>query len=375
MISRVQDSRIKAKLGTGKIALIFGPRQVGKTTLLKQLEGELPGTVYLNADQPDVQAAMAEKTSTALKAYIGGHPTVMIDEAQRLENAGLTLKLLIDNYPNMNIIATGSSSFELHDKLQEPLTGRKWEYFLHPLSFAEMVKHHGLIEERRLLEHRLVYGYYPEVVTTAGNEKSSLTLLTTSYLYKDVLSLEGIKKPRLLQDLVTALAFQVSQEVSYNELSNHLQADRQTIDKYITLLEQSFVVFRLSSLSRNLRNELKRSRKIYFYDNGVRNAIINNFNPLGLRDDVGRLWENFLVAERMKANHYNGRWCNRYFWRTHTSQEVDYIEEEGGKLSGFEFKWKEPRTYKVPKAFSEAYPNSTVELITQENFESFVKVE
>ena len=372
MIQRILGKKIQEKLFKGKVIIVLGARQTGKTTLLRTLMPPSEDVLWLNGDEPDVQAVFEKASSDSLKAFLGSHKTVVIDEAQRIRNIGLGIKLIKDNYPNIQVVATGSSSFELANKVNEPLTGRKWEYHLYPLSFQEMVQHHGLIKEKRLLEHRLVYGYYPDVVTAEGDEKAILKSLSDSYLYKDILLWEGIKKPEKLVKLLQALAFQVGNQVSNNELSRLTGLDGKTVESYINLLEQTFVVFRLTSFSRNLRNELKASKKIYFYDNGIRNAIIANFQPVGLRPDTGALWENFLVAERLKRNHYHGHFVNSYFWRTKEQQEIDYIEEENGQLLAAEFKWKTGSKAKIPSSFLKHYPESRQSIVTPENFESFV---
>lgn len=356
-----------------KAIIILGPRQAGKTTLITHLTARSgKNLLFWNGDETNIRIMLENPTSTRLRNLIGKHSLLVIDEAQRIENIGLCIKLITDNIPGVKVIATGSSAFELANKINEPLTGRKWEYQLYPLSYAEMVSHHGAMEENRLLQQRLVYGYYPEVVTNAGDEKECLKQISDSYLYRDILTWEKIHKPDKLERLVQALAFQVGQEVSYHELGQLTGLDNQTVEKYIYLLEKSFVVFRLGSLCRNLRNELKKSRKIYFYDNGLRNAVINQFNPIGLRNDTGVLWENFLVSERIKHTHYNEIYCNRFFWRTHARQEIDYVEEREGKLFAFEFKWNKKAKVKFPKTFVSGYANVETKLITRENFEEFI---
>ncbi|MCU7551276.1 ATP-binding protein [Chitinophagaceae bacterium LB-8] len=372
MIPRTIGKKIQERLFKGKVIIIMGARQTGKTTLLRSLMLPSEDTLWLNGDEPDVQAVFENASSDRLKAFLGNHRVVVIDEAQRISNIGVGIKLIKDHYPNVQVVATGSSSFELANKVNEPLTGRKWEFQLHPLSFQEMVQYHGLIKEKRLLEHRLVYGYYPEVVTSEGDEKAILKELSDSYLYKDILLWEGIKKPEKLVKLLQALAFQVGNQVSNNELSRLTGLDGKTVESYIYLLEQTYVVFRLSSFSRNLRNELKASKKIYFYDNGIRNAIIANFQPVGLRADTGALWENFLMAERLKRNHYHDHFVNSYFWRTKEQQEIDYIEEENGQLLAAEFKWRAETKAKIPATFLKHYPESQQSIVTPENFESFV---
>lgn len=376
LIPRLLAPKILDRLGRGKAILVLGPRQVGKTTLIRDLlqQAGLP-YLYLNGDEPDIPQQLSGKTSTELKALIGRHRLVVIDEAQRVRDIGLVLKLFTDQIPDVQVIATGSSALELANETQEPLTGRKFEYHLFPLAYAEWEDHLGIIEAQRLLSHRLVYGFYPEIVTAQGDEEELLKLVASSYLYKDMLRWQDIRKPDLLQRLLQALAFQVGSEVSYHELGQLIGADNQTVSRYLDLLEQSFVIFRLGSFSRNLRNELKRSRKIYFWDNGIRNALISNFNPPQLRQDIGALWENFLVSERMKINHYQGRTVNAYFWRTHAQQEIDYVEERGGYLYAYEMGWNPQGKKRIPATFLSAYPGSTGQVLTRDHFRAFVRGE
>ena len=374
MIERSLKTNIINHLNKGKAIIILGARQTGKTTLLKTLFSDNKTVLWLNADEMDVQNLFEQSSSTRFKALFNNYKTIVIDEAQRIKDIGLKLKLITDELPDKQLLATGSSAFELSNQVNEPLTGRKWEYFLFPLSFVEMIKHNGILEEQRMLPHRLVYGYYPEVVTSQGNEKEVLKQLTDSYLYKDILMWKSIKKPEKLIKLLQALAFQVGSEVSYHELGQTIDLDNETVEKYIQLLEQTFVIFRLSSLSRNLRKELKRSRKIYFYDNGIRNALIANFNQPELRQDIGALWENFLISERIKSQHYNNIWANRFFWRTHDQQEIDYIEEREGIIYGFEFKWNPKKQFRFSKTFLNAYPNSKTEVISKDNYYDFLVI-
>lgn len=364
---------ISARIGKGKVILLFGPRQSGKTTLVRMVAADSGlDPLWLTGDEPDTRGLLTDVTSTRLKALIGGKKLVIIDEAQRIPNIGLTLKLCADMLPETQVIATGSSAFELADATSEPLTGRKYEYHLFPLSFGEMTRHHGLIDEKRLLEHRLVYGSYPEVVTRPGEERELLALLAESYLYKDIFSLGAAKKPALFERIVQALALQIGSEVSYHELGQLVGADRETVERYIELLEKAYVVFRLNSFSRNLRNELKKSRKVYFWDTGVRNAVIRNFSPLHLRQDTGALWENYLVAERQKTNWYSGRPANFWFWRTHAQQEIDYVEERDGTLRAWEFKWRAMRPPRIPRSFMEAYPDAVTGYVTVDTMEDFL---
>jgi predicted AAA+ superfamily ATPase len=373
MIPRLCSTLIEKRLNDKKAIILMGPRQVGKSTLLEQMADRWEAPVmYWNGDEADIRALLQNPTSTRLKSLLGASKTLILDEAQRIENIGLCLKLIIDQIRTVKVIATGSSAFELANRINEPLTGRKWEFFLYPFSYEEMVLHHGLLEERRLLEHRLVYGYYPEIVTSPGSEAERLKSLAGSYLYKDILTWERIQKPDKLEKLAQALAFQVGNEVSYHELGQITGLDNETVEKYIQLLEKAFIVYRLGSLSRNLRNELKKSRKIYFYDNGLRNAIINQFSPFALRSDTGALWENFLITERIKFLSYHQRFVNSYFWRTHAQQEIDYIEEGEGKMAAFEFKWSEKHSPKFSRSFLQAYPGTDTQAINRGNFESFI---
>lgn len=374
MIPRSLETIIVENLNKGKIIHVPGPRQVGKTTLLKKIAEDYGQPVlWLNGDEADVKELFTDITSTRLAAIIGKYKLIFIDEAQRIRNIGIALKLLADNFKNIKVIATGSSAFELSDLINEPLTGRKIELFLFPLSFQEMVNYTSLLEEKRMLRHRLIYGYYPEVINTQGEEKETLQRLTDAYLYKDILSYEKIKRTSLIEKLLQALAFQIGNQLSYNEIGQTIGADNQTVEKYIGLLEKAYIVFTLTSLSRNLRNELKKSKKVYFYDNGIRNAIIRNFNPAELRQDTGALWENFLIAERFKVVNYKRMWINRYFWRTVAQQEIDYIEEYDGKLHAYEFKWKADKKHRLPLTYSRAYPDSAQMTITRENFDEFIR--
>ena len=374
MIPRIIQQEIEKNLFKNKVLLLIGARQIGKTTLLKQvLQNCTEKSLWLNADESDVKRKLENATtSTQLLQLFGNAKLIVIDEAQQVEDIGLKLKLVIDTNPELQIIATGSSAFELLQKSNEPLTGRKKEYHLYPISFSEMVRHTSLLTEQRLLENRLIYGSYPEVINNPGNEKEVLKEITNSYLYKDVLRYDGIKKASLIDKLLVALALQVGSEVSYNELAKTIgNINSTTVEKYIDLLEKAFVIYKLPALSRNLRNEIKKGKKIYFYDNGIRNAIINNFNPLALRNDKGALWENFLISERMKKNSYAKHYCNTYFWRTFDQAEVDYIEEYDGALHVFEFKWK-TNNKKVPASLLNSYTVNSTAIVDTDNYEGFV---
>ena len=375
MIERILYQQIETQLFKGKVVLLLGPRQVGKTTLLRSVFEQYKDCAkWLNADEADIAEELIEaNTSTAL-AHLIGHDTklVIIDEAQQIPNIGKRLKLIFDQEPSIQLIATGSSAFELSDQMNEPLTGRKRTYHLFPFSFQEMVDAHGLREEKRLLEHRMRYGYYPDVINYPGEEREVLTELVESYLYKDILKLEGIRKPVFLEKILTALALQLGSEVKYNEIARTVgNIDANTVERYIDLLEKAFVVFKLPALNRNFRNEIKKGKKYYFYDNGVRNAIINNFAPLDLRLDKGALWENFLVSERIKYNHYHNSFVKPYFWRTKDQAEIDFIEDKDGVLYAFEMKWKKSNA-RLPQSFREHYKRYEFETVHTENYEHFL---
>jgi len=363
---------LEADLFQGKAIIIMGARQVGKTTLVRESCKNRDHVLWLDADDPDILALFDNPTSTRLKAMVADYKILVIDEAQRIKDIGIKLKLIIDQVKDVQLIATGSSSFELANEINEPLTGRKWEHHLFPVSFVEMKDHHGFLEEMRMLPHRLVFGYYPEVVDRKGKEHKILKEIYNSYLYKDILRFDKIKKPDKVVKLLQALAFQVGNEVSYNELSKTVGLDNQTVEKYIDILEKAYIVFRLPAFSRNARKEIAKGRKIYFFDNGIRNAVIANFNLPELRQDIGALWENFLISERFKFLHYNDIWANSYFWRTYDQQEIDYIEDRGGELFAYEFKWNPKQKARLPKTFSNAYPDNHFKVINQGNFEEFI---
>lgn len=372
-IKRAISKKIQNRLFENKAIIVLGPRQVGKTTMIKQILKKQTSILYLNGDDADIRDLLANTTSTKLKNIIGNNNIIFIDEAQRIENIGITLKIIIDQISNVQVIATGSSSLELCSKINEPLTGRKYEYYLHPLSFGEMVGHHGLLEENRLLEDRLLYGYYPEIVTQLGNKKEELLrLLADSYLYKDILMLGDIKKPALLNKILKALALQIGNEVSFNEIGQLVGSGSQTIEKYIDLLEKSFVIFQLPAYSGNVRNEIRKGKKIYFYDTGIRNAIIGNLSRLNQRTDVGALWENFLIAERVKSLAIKSIKAESYFWRTTQQQEIDYIEISSNTMEAYEFTWNPKTKKKISKTFMHAYPNCSAQIITSDNFNNFL---
>ena len=296
MIKRIIDGLLQNRIGKGKAIILMGARQVGKTTVLKRIFDGNDDVLWLNADEQDVRNIFENATSTRLAAFFRNKKIVVIDEAQRIADIGIKLKLITDQMPEIQLVATGSSSFELANRTNEPLTGRKWEFKMFPLTFGEMAEHNGLLEEKRMLVHRLVYGYYPEVVSKPEDEEALLKMLANSYLYKDIFTIESIHRPEKVVKLLQALAYQIGSEVSYNELAQMCSMDSKTVEKYISLLEQAYIIFRLPTYSKNLRNELKNGRKIFFWDCGIRNAVIGNFLPMEQRTDAGALFENFVIA-------------------------------------------------------------------------------
>lgn len=372
MIDRSLEKAIRAKLNAEKVILLFGARQVGKTTLLRHIAHDIGGYIWYNADEPQVQALFENPSSERLKNYFGRHKLVIIDEAQQLPNVGQTLKRINDSLPDVQVVATGSSSFELRNRVSEPLTGRKWEYYLFPLSFSEMANHTSLMGEMQQLHQRLVFGSYPEIVTHPDGAKERLRLLSESYLYKDILMWQNIQKPDQLVNLLRALALQVGSEVNYSELSRSLGISIETVERYILLLEQTFVIFRLASYSTNQRKELKKGKKIYFYDNGVRNALIGNYAPVEIRTDVGALWENYVVSEMYKLEQNSGRFGNFYFWRTADQQEIDLVVERDGVLSAYEIKWNSNAKVRLSKTFATSYPNHSFFHVHPGNIDEFL---
>lgn len=372
LVRRTIQKHIESRLFSGKIIIIYGARQVGKTTLVKEIQENYEGkSVYLNCDEPDIRNALTNKTSTEIKSFLGESDLVIIDEAQRVKNIGLSLKLVADNFPKMQIIATGSSSFELSNQISEPLTGRKYEFYLYPFTLTEVKQIYSNLEIKRLLENRVIFGSYPEIAVNEQNAWENLKNITQSYLFKDILQFQNIKSPESLEKLLQALALQIGNEVSYNELAEISGIDKKTVASYIQILEKAFIIFRLNPFSRNLRNELKKLRKIYFYDNGIRNALINNKNSLDLRQDTGALWENFIISEKIKRDNNCLIKSNFYFWRTRQKGEIDLIEEKGGELFAYEVKWGE-KTIKAPKDWVKNYPDSDFAVIDQNNYLDFI---
>lgn len=375
MIVRIAEEKIKDILKRKKIVTLIGPRQVGKSTLASVLASEANKVLELNGDNSDIQTMFEDINEVKLKLLLGNCDFVLVDEAQKIRNLGNFLKLIADNHKDIKVIVTGSSSFHITKIVNESLSGRKRELRLYPLSFSEMVKHTNLIEETRMIDYRLVYGYYPELVTNSGEAKEILKELIDSYLYKDALEDNDIAKPDKLVKLVQALAFQIGNTVSYNELSNLLKIDIKTVERYIQILEKNYIIYTLPSYSTNERNELKYSRKLYFWDLGIRNAVIGNMAPIEMRsqEELGHLWENFLITERIKRNDYMGRsFVKHYFWRNQQKKEIDLIEIEDGKISAFEIKRKVGKTIKVPKQFADTYPTASFSCITPSEVAEFL---
>ncbi|MEN0049791.1 MAG: ATP-binding protein [Bacteroidota bacterium] len=373
MISRTIYPLLEKRLFSGKALIIIGPRQVGKTTIIKSLLKSHEPYLFLDGDDPAVRTLLDTPTTEEIKVILENHKVIFVDEAQRIENIGLTLKIIIDQFPEVQVVVSGSSSFDLGQKMNEPLTGRKWEYSLYPISWEEWEEEIGRLKGEQDFKNRLLYGMYPNVLNNLEEQEAVLFQLSESYLYKDILAFDGIRKPKLLQKLVQALALQIGQEVVYNEVAQLVGIDAKTVDNYIDILEKAFIVFRLPAFSRNLRNEIKRNQKIYFWDCGIRNAVIGNFAPLELRNDIGGLWENFLISERMKQLAYKRPFAKSYFWRTTQQQEVDYIEDYNGVVTGFEFKWNPKKKPRFPKTFVETYQAQT-QIVNRDNFRDFVQL-
>jgi predicted AAA+ superfamily ATPase len=375
IIHRLLLPQIENAITPGKVIVLYGPRQVGKTTLVTELTANTRLRYkFINADELVYREALASQNSHTLGELLGDSELLVIDEAQRVPNIGLNLKILVDNYPHAAIIATGSASFDLANKVSEPLTGRTLTFNLYPVSYGELLTTFGAFEARNQLERWLIWGGYPAIVTTelAGLRERLLSELVGAYLYRDVLELEGVRRSEKIVDLLRLLAFQIGQEVSLAELASNLAVNRETVERYLDLLEKVFVIFRVRGFSRNLRKEIVKNSRYYFHDNGVRNTLIQNFNSLHMRNDVGQLWDNFLMIERRKANQYANRSANLYFWRTYDQKEIDCIEERGGILYGYEFKWQGEMKKSTRREFTETYPNAALSTITQDNFDQFL---
>ena len=369
MIKRGLEAVLNGKIDYKKAIVVLGPRQVGKTTLMNAIASALASDfLYINGDDPAIRLAWNNPSQAYINNYIGNNKVIVIDEAQRIENIGLSAKMIIDSQKDIQLFISGSSALEIASKINEPLTGRKWEYRLYPLSWFEIKEHFSFAKTVLRLEDFLVTGMYPEVVTNPENAREILSNLAGSYLYKDILELAGIRKPEILLKLLQALAWQVGNEVSYNELAQTVGADKATVSEYLDLLEKAFVIFRLTPFARNLRNEISSTRKVYFYDNGVRNTIINNFAPVSQRSDIGALWENFIISERKKQLAYTGFYGKTYFGRTTGQAEIDYIEEQDGVIAAYELKWNPKAKVSFPSAFLSEYHPLTTKVIHRDNY-------
>ncbi len=373
MIQRTLLKALQQRLKDKKAIVLLGARQTGKTTLIEELTHELPSVVSFTGDDPMVQHSLANVGQEELKQLLGKAQVVVIDEAQRLDDIGVAAKLMIDQL-HRKVILSGSSALELNSRIQEPLTGRKWTFHLYPITWGELVNHDGLLKARGRLKEVLVSGLYPEVLTAASDRELILRELADSYLFKDILALTGIRKPRALVDLLRALAWQVGQMVSMSEVARTVGIDMKTAEQYVQYLEQGYIIFRVGPFNRNLRTELRSKQKIYFWDNGIRNAVIGDMTPFDQRSDTGALWENFIVSEMHKANRYAGRDARYYYWRTVQQQEIDLVEEHNGKLRAMEIKWSPKAKARAPQTFVDAYPKASFEVIDRESFERFLRM-
>jgi len=373
-IDRIQLEQIKSDLQPQKVVVIYGPRRTGKTTLIKKFLEKYPEPyLFVNGENIDQRVPLESQSIKTIKEFVGQNKLLVIDEAQKIDNVGLNLKLIVDSIDGIMVIATGSSSFDLAKNVGEPLTGRKYTLKLFPVSQIELSAYENNFEAKQNLGIRLIYGSYPEIFSLEENRLKERYLKETvsSYLYKDLLELDGIRHSKKIIELLQLLAFQIGHEVSYNELSLKLEIAKKTVERYLDLLEQAFVIFRVCGFSRNLRKEVTKNCRYYFYDNGVRNALINNFNPLNLRDDIGMLWENYIVMERIKKQEYKKIYSNNYFWRTYDQKEIDWIEEREGKLFGYEIKWGK-KIPKAPKIWLDTYHEASWQAINQENYLDFI---
>ena len=373
-IPQKQLDNLKKLVKPSKVIVIYGPRRTGKTTLLKKfLENYQEKYILVDGEDITVNQYLSSQSVEKLKSFVGNNKLLAIDEAQKIQNIELNLKLLVDNLPELSIIATGSSAFDLARDVGEPLTGRKFTLKQYPLSQIEIGQIENRAETDSRLEERIIFGSYPEVVIASGLEEKRINLkeIAQSYLYKDILELEGIRYANKIVNLLQLLAFQIGKEVSHTELAERLSMSKNTVEKYLDLLEKTFVIFRLNGFSRNLRNEISKNSRYYFYDTGIRNILINNMNSLSMRDDIGALWENYVISERIKKQEYLGILSNNYFWRTYDQKEIDFVEEREGKLFGYEIKWKGKNT-KAPKIWLEKYPNATYEEVSKDNYLNFI---
>lgn len=373
-ISRHITSQVLAKTGSNKVLVLYGARRVGKTHLMRAIESSFSGkSLFLNAEDLDTAALLADRRVTSFRRWVNDIDLLIIDEAQVVPEIGKSLKLLIDSFPNLTILASGSSAFELSNKTGEPLVGRQVSFQLFAIAQMELSVQENYTETKQQLENRLIYGSYPEVLkqTSADAKTDYLKELVSSYLLKDILMFEQVRYSHKMLQLLQLVAYQVGQEVSYDELSKTLQIDRNTVERYLDLFSKVFIITRIGGYSKNLRKEVTKSSKWYFLDNGIRNTLINNFSPMSQRTDTGALWENYLVAERLKYNSYTRKTPLTHFWRTYDQQELDWLEIANDRISAYEFKWKDTKV-KFPKAFVEAYPEAATHWVNQGNFIDFI---
>jgi len=375
-IKRSIEERLKASLKPNKVVVLVGARRIGKTSLVKSIIKDLgkEKVLQLNGEDMSTAEVLRQRTVENYKRLLGDYTMLVIDEAQKIEEIGSVLKLMVDEIPGIKILVTGSSMFDLTNKLGEPLTGRKVTFELFPLAQLEYQHYENLIQTKSNLEERLIYGSYPELLQYPNNDDKAgyLKQLVNDYLLKDILAIEGLRNASKMLDLLRLIAFQVGKEVSLDELGRQLGMSKNTVEKYLDLLTKVFVIYKLQGFSRNLRSEIVKSNKWYFYDNGIRNVLIANFAPLTLRTDVGELWENYLMAERLKFQHYNGITVNNYFWRTYQQQEIDWVEERDGQLFAYELKWNANKKVKVPSAWKTAYPKASFEVINADNYLNWI---
>ena len=375
MIPRFIKKQLIEDLKPNHVTGLFGARRTGKTFLMNQIKEELSKNILIvQGDDLDIADILSSQRTSILSSFVKGYDFLFIDEAQKIPNIGTNLKLIVDTIPGISIFITGSSAFELIEKIGEPLTGRSNYFYIFPIAQSELNQNY--LEAKNTLQEKLVYGLYPQVLNadTVLQKSSVLTSIKNGYLLKDILILDNQKDSVFILNLLRLIAFQIGNDISYNELASNLNVNKKTVQRYLNLLEKAFVIFSLSGFSRNLRKEYSKTPRYYFWDNGIRNILINNLNPTNLRDDLGKLWENFCIAERLKKSHYSQQIAMHYFWRTYDQQEIDLIEESHGIISGFEFKWTKKRS-KTPPAFASAYPNAKIDTINQDNYLDFVLLE
>jgi uncharacterized protein len=376
IIKRQAYNIICEKLQENKVVLLYGPRRVGKTTVLEEIVkslGDKEKIKFVNGETAIIQEDLSTQSIFKLKEFVGDATLLIVDEAQKIPNIGLNLKIIVDSIPGIKIIASGSASFSLAEKVGEPLTGRKKTVYLFPVSAKELINAEDATHYKEMRDSHIIFGGYPELfnIKTIKEKREYLRELVDSYLFRDILEMEQIKNPKKIRDLLALLAFQIGKEVSLSELANNLDLHINTIYRYLDLMEKSFIIINIRGFSRNLRKEIAKTSRYYFYDNGARNALINNFNPLNLREDTGALWENFIVMERLKKQAYEPIFSNNYFWRTYDQKEIDWVEEREGKLFGYEIKWGDKKT-KEPKLWRETYKNAEYKVINRENYLKFV---